>query len=129
MFNMLFIGETMKSYECKIFMGSIRQGSEGTQFSETSLIREIRKFQYLNLDIKITLRLTATKFVFLYYEEPGFEIAAIQYPRFPLSEGQIWQWMNKLGKHLKKHFEQKSLSIMDSDTINYLGEPDDNPVT
>ena len=118
----------MKSYECKIFMGSVRQGLDGSHFQYQHVTEEIKRFQLANLDTKIAVRITATRFIFAHYSERGFEIAAIQYPRFPLKEHKIWTWMNNLGKHLKEVFEQKSLSIMDSDTIHYLGEPDDNPI-
>lgn len=107
----------MKSYECTIFMGSIRQGSEGISFGEQDVIEEIKYYQSQNLHRKVTIRLTKTKFIFLHYEEPGFEISAIQYSRFPLSKIIIKAFMVALAKHLKKHFQQLSVSIMDHETI------------
>lgn len=116
----------MKSYECTIFMGAYRQGISGARFYEKDVIYEIRRFQSRNLDRKITVRITQTRFVFMHYEEPGFEISAIQYPRFCTPEHAIKSFMIDLGKCLKDHFEQLSLSIMDSDTITYLGEEDEH---
>ncbi len=119
----------MKSYECKIFMGSVRYGSEGTRFFEHDVVEQIKYFQSQHLNTKVTVRITQTRFIFLHYEEPGFELAAIKYPRFPISDFEIKAWMILLGKYLKCYFDQKSLSIMDNDSITFLGEPDDNPVT
>ena len=110
----------MESYECPIFMGSIRNGSEGTPFYEHDVIEEIKYFQSMNLDLKIVVRITHTEFVFMHYQESGFEISAIKYLRFPHPDLKIKAWMVKLGKHLKEHFEQKSLSIMDNETVTYL---------
>jgi hypothetical protein len=118
----------MKSYECKIFMGSIQDGSDGPRFFESDVIEAIRVYQSDNLDTKITLRITQTRFFFLHYEEPGFEIAAIQYPRFKTNPQDIKNWMINLCAYLKIAFRQKSISFMDCDTILYMGEPDDNPV-
>ena len=117
----------MKSYECTIFMGSVRQGLAGSWFSEQDVIEEIKIFQSRNLDRKVTVRITQTRFVFMHYSELGFEISAIQYPRFPIPEHIIKSFMIDLGKCLKDRFEQLSLSIMDSDTITYLGEEDEHP--
>ncbi len=112
----------MKSYECTIFMGSIRNGSEGTRFTKQAVIDEIKYFQSQNMDRKVVVRIRNTSFVFLHYEEPGWEISGIQYPRFPLPEFSIRQSMLDLAKHLKEHFEQRSISIMDRESITYLGD-------
>ncbi len=113
----------MKSYECKIFMGSVRHGSEGTHFQDQDVTEEIKYFQSLNKSTKITVRLTATRFIFMHYSERGFEIAAIQYPRYPHSESDINRFMLGLAKHLKEHFDQLSVSVMDDNSIVYLGDP------
>lgn len=117
----------MKSYECTIFMGSIRHGSEGTHFQDRDVTEEIKYFQSMNTKTKVTVRLTATRFIFMNYSERGFEISAIQYPRFNLTEFEIKDFMVRLGEHLKDHFDQLSLCIMDNETITYLGSEDEHP--
>ncbi len=116
----------MKSYECTIFMGSIRNGSEGTHFTEGQVIDEIKLFQSQNLDRKVVVRVTRTKFVFMHYEEEGWEISAIQYPRFHIPELTIKSFMVDLAKYLKDHFDQRSISIMDSISVTYLGDEDEH---
>ena len=114
----------MKSYECKLFMGSVRDGSQGLPFSEEALIHEIKYCQ--GIDEKIVVRLTRTKFIFLNYEEEGWEISAIQYPRFPVASYVIKGFMIRLAKHLIKIFDQKSVSVMDNENITYFGEEDEH---
>ncbi len=112
----------MNSYECTIFMGSIRNGSEGTKFTKAQVIEEIKYFQSNNMDRKVMVRIQDTKFIFLHYEEEGWEISGIQYPRFPLPEFRIESFMLNLAQHLKDHFDQRSVSIMDAQSIVYLGD-------
>lgn len=116
----------MKSYECTIFMGSVRHGSEGTRFSKQDVIEEIKYVQAMNSNRKVVVRVSDTTFVFLHYEEKGFKITAIQYPRFPQSEFVIKAFMRELADHLKGHFDQKSVSISDSKSITYLGDEDEH---
>ena len=112
----------MKSYECTIFMGSIRHGSEGTHFTEQDWIEEIQFFQLRDSGRKIPVRITNTRFVFQHYSELGFEISAIFYPRFPVSPPDIRTFMCNLGEYLKDHFDQRSLCLMDAQSIIYLGD-------
>lgn len=116
----------MKSYECKIFMGSVRHGLEGTRFTKQDVIEEIKYVQSMNLHRKIPVRISDTKFIFLNYEEDGFEISAIQYPRFPQREFAIRAFMLELAGHIKKHFEQLSVSVSDHESIIYLGAEDEH---
>ncbi len=115
----------MKSYECKIFMGSVRDGSQGLPFSEEALIHEIKYRQSIEMDAKIVVRLTKTKYIFLQYEEEGWEISAIQYPRFPYPTYTIRNCMLRLAQHLKNVFEQKSVCVMDHEKVTYFGEEGD----
>lgn len=116
----------MKSYECTIFMGSVRLGLKGTRFSEQDVIEEIKYFQSMNIKRKTVIRITKIKYIFMHYEEDGFEISAIQYPRFPQTDIAIRAFMKDLTKHLKSHFQQLSISISDSEQIDYLGEEDEH---
>lgn len=118
----------MKSYECTIFMGSIRQGSDGAHFTESDVIGQIKYFQSMHLDPKITVRITNTRYVFMHYTELGFEISAIQYPRYQYTEFEIREWMVKLAKYLKVFFQQRSLSVMDKHHVLYLGDEDEHSV-
>lgn len=116
----------MKSYECKLFIGSVRDGSEGLTFSEEALISEIKYWQSVHIDAKIVVRLTKTKFIYLNYEEEGWELSAIQYPRFPVPTYEIRAGMIRLAQHLMKIFEQKSISVMDPENITYFGKDDEH---
>ncbi len=111
----------MKSYECKLFMGSVRDGSQGLPFSEEYLIHEIKYWQSVHVDAKIVIRLTKTKFIYLNYEEEGWELSAIQYPRFPVPTYEIRAGMLRLAEHLMKVFEQKSICVMDHEKVTYFG--------
>ena len=116
----------MKSYECKLFMGSVRNGFQGLPFPEEELIHEIKYWQSFHTDAKIVIRLTRIKYIYLSYEEDGWELSAVQYPRFPESTYVIRAGMLRLAEHLMKVFEQKSICVMDHEKVNYFGEHDEH---
>ncbi|MHA1949672.1 MAG: hypothetical protein ACW987_07355, partial [Candidatus Thorarchaeota archaeon] len=49
------------------------------------------------------------------YHEKGFEVVAINYPRNPRENTEIWNFMFSLAKYLVVKFEQNRITVMDSE--------------
>lgn len=109
----------VKNFEARIYIGS-KVRYNGPSFSVVDLKSEISNFQKTNYIISNTVRITATDFVFNGYEESGWEIAIINYPRNEKPEKIIRGFTFDLAVHLFKHFEQNRMSIVFPDEIVML---------
>ena len=91
------------------------------------LMNFIKETQDLN-DIMIPLRFSRTVFLSgSNYQERGFEIAAINYPRMKIGSGYsaaiIKDFMNLLAESLMSKFNQKRVSVVDAkDVVMYEAE-------
>jgi len=100
-----------KTHEVKIFIGSVNEVTKNP-FTEKDLTKAIQEFQEKN-NCKITVRITKTNFVSgLSYFEKGWEIGAINYPRFFVNISQINKFMISLGSELLSRFKQKRVSVV-----------------
>ena len=99
-----------KTYEVKLHIGSMR-GYHGTQFTKEELIKKIAEFQGKLQWAAMTVRVSATTFVFQDYKEDGYEVVAINYPRFPKEKKRIKLFMRDLAKHLIIEFEQNRITV------------------
>ena len=98
--------------QVSLYIGS-KEGYSGQKFSEDDLIQELGVFQAnVSQDELCSLRVTPTKFVVKDYIEDGWEVTAINYPRFPKSSEVIYRFMRNLGEHLLKRFKQNRISIV-----------------
>ena len=119
----------MRSYECKLFIGSRRDGYDGEPFTKKEVIHEIKLCQDAYCISAGCVRITETTYVYLNYEEDGFEISIMQYPRFPKTESMLWAFMHNLAEHLMVVFNQNRISVMDPEHVEMLEVPNaqENP--
>jgi hypothetical protein len=96
------------TYEAKIYIGS-RVGYEGEPFSLSDLKEAIKEYQTENTH---SVRITPTTYFVKDYEEEGWEIAVINYPRFPKSEAAIYAFVYGLSVSLLKRFKQNRISFV-----------------
>lgn len=109
--------------EIKIFIGS-REGYRGRVFSLQELKSEIAQLQD-SQKITSVVRITKCEYLFKDYNESGFEISMINYPRFPKSKSDLMKDAMCLASHLMTVFKQNRVSLMDGQSIHMLEA--DNP--
>tara|TARA_R110000824_G_scaffold6161_1_gene28281 strand:- start:8424 stop:8849 length:426 start_codon:yes stop_codon:yes gene_type:complete len=107
-------------YEVKLYMGSVRSRPDETGEApltviyKEDLIKEIGKFQDSQAGTVVTVRITDTTFVSgLNYEENGWEVAAINFPRTNHSHSKILDFMMSLARHLLCVFLQNRICVLD----------------
>lgn len=103
---------TCENYEVKIWIGSAR-GYNGKKFLLKTLLKKIGEFQTQG-DKPVSLRVTPTTYIFKDYMENGWEIAGLNYPRFPKTSEEIDDFMMKLAQFLLIELEQNRITISDA---------------
>lgn len=106
-------------YECKIYLGSVCYITKEvfTQEQVQRYCGEVQDFY----DYIIPIRITPTTFVSgLGYDEKGWEISAIDYPKLQYNKRQIRGWMRTLAEKLLMRFSQHTICIVDRDGIIML---------
>ena len=100
-------------YECKLYIGSVSYKTKKS-FTQDEVEMFCGKVQE-GYDYTIPVRITPTTFVSdTDYQEKGWEIVAIDYPKLPYNQRQIKSWMRHLAEALILKFEQHTICIMDS---------------
>lgn len=89
-----------------MFIGS-KEGYDGRIFAREELIEKVRQFQK-QMDM-VSVRITPTTYLAGDYVEDGWEIAAINYPRFPKDPT---AFMKNLAIYLISELKQNRISIM-----------------
>jgi hypothetical protein len=110
-------------FEARIYIGS-RVKYDGPQFSFAELREAIGYFQANNGIESNPVRITPTTFVWEKYDEEGWEIALIDYPRVSKPHEVLRKFAYNLAVHLLERFEQNRMSIVFPDEIVML-EADD----
>lgn len=101
-----------KTFVVNFYIGS-RTGSDGKEFTESQLTKEISIYQKNSLDkVLCSIRLTKTKFVIRDYIEEGWELSTINYPSYPKEESNIRKFMEGLAKYLANKFMQDRIIIV-----------------
>ena len=100
------------SYEARLYMGC-KEGYDGEEFTEEEIRTAVQEFQ--NSQVIIPVRITRTCFVAGDYYERGWEMVAINYPRFPKDKKEIWNFMHALAEHLLVQFKQNRITILDDE--------------
>lgn len=107
-------------YEVKLYLGSVRTRSDETGEApltviyKTDLISEIGKFQDGVGGTVVPVRITDTTFVSgSDYEEGGWEVAAVSFPRTNHSHAKTLEFMVSLGYHLLDVFLQNRICVLD----------------
>ena len=99
------------SFEVRLYIGSV-EGYNGNPFTEDDLVRAIGDFQKSRGEDWTPVRVTPTRYVSRDYNERGWEVAAILYPRFPKSKIVIAEFMNQMAKFLLDTFKQNRITVM-----------------
>ena len=107
-------------YECKVYIGSIDELIK-RKIKHSTLTNFIKEFQD-STDIIIPLRCSKTVFLSgTKYQENGYEISAINYPRInsgsAYTTAVIKDFMECLAKRLLTEFNQKRVSVVDHNTV------------
>jgi hypothetical protein len=110
-------------FEARIYIGS-RVKYNGPQFTFLELKESIGLFQANNGQDSNPVRITPTTFVWEKYEEDGWEIAIIDYPRVSKPHEKLREFSYNMAVHLLERFEQNRISIVFPDEIVML-EADD----
>lgn len=106
-------------FEARIYIGN-RVKYDGPQFSFADLREAIGYFQ-ANSEIKSNpVRITPTTYVWEKYEEEGWEIAIIDYPRVSKPHDMLRNFAYNMAVHLFEKFEQNRMSIVFPDEIVML---------
>lgn len=117
---MKFIVKKNSNYEAKIYIGSC-EGYSGPKFSFLDLKHVIGDFQkQTGLEIANPVRVTATTYIFDTYEEDGWEIAIINYPRKSKSHQILHDFALELAAHLLEYFHQNRISVVFPEEIVML---------
>lgn len=112
--SMNFTTTIEKTWKSHIYIGS-KEGYTGPSFDYSDLRKEIGIFQMNNPEIACTVRVVAASYIFAEYEESGWEISIINYPRFPKSEEVLIDFTHGLAQHLLDRFKQNRMSIVFKD--------------
>ncbi len=97
--------------EIRMYIGS-RRGYTGDKFTAKNLREVIGGVQImLGYEEATPVRLTRTHFLWQDYEEKGWEIGIINYPRQPLGCAKLYNFAMTLAEKLLNHFAQNRISI------------------
>lgn len=111
-------------FEARIYIGS-RVNYNGPHFDLADLKESISCFQTTNgIDASNPVRITSTTFVWEKYEEDGWEIAIIDYPRVSKPHEVLRQFAYNLAVHLLERFQQNRMSIVFPEEIVMLESED-----
>ena len=106
-------------YECKIYVGSVSFMRDET-FTQNDIELFCGEVQE-SYNYVIPVRITPTTFVSeTNYQEKGWEIAAIDYPKLPYNKRQIRSWMRHLAEQLIVKFNQHTICIVDETNVIML---------
>jgi len=106
-------------YECTIYIGSSMAITKET-LTQQELELYCGKEQH-NYEFTIPVRISPTTFLSgISYQERGWEISAIDYPKLSYNKRQIKAWMRHLAESLILKFQQHTICIIDKDGIIML---------
>lgn len=100
-------------YEIRLYVGC-REGYHGERFGKRELMKAIRDFQAdppPPLADKVSVRITKCTYQVGDWDEDGWEVAAIDYPRFPKGEPYLAAWFNGLAIHLLAALRQNRITV------------------
>jgi hypothetical protein len=113
-------------YESRIYIGSVKNTDQRPLLIRESVLLETIGKQQEQYRLIIPLRLSSTTFVSgTNYEEAGWEIAAINYPRVCASIEEIDDFMLILGRRLLTEFWQHRVGIVNPKEIIMLTQEED----
>ena len=118
--------EYRKFYECKIYMGSVNYTTKDI-YSQDEIELYCGQVQE-EYEYVIPIRITETTYVSeSIYQEKGWEITAIDYPKLHFTRRQIRNFMRHLAESLLYTFGQHTICISDKDEIMMLENMEISP--
>ena len=112
--------EYRKFYECKIYMGSVNYSTKDI-YSKDEIELYCGQVQE-EYNYVIPLRIAETT-----YQEKGWEITVIDYPKLSFTRKQIRNFMRYLAESLLYRFGQHTICISDKDEIMMLENMEISP--
>ena len=104
-----------KFYEARLYIGCY--DNKHGRFSEDELTVAIKEAQEAHKNM-IPVRVTKTKYISgTYYQEEGWEISAINYPRIDTTPTEINNFMASLAGKLLKRFNQHRICIINPNDV------------
>jgi len=99
------------NFSVRLYIGS-RERRDGPHISAEQIKQAIQQYQFsLGLEKATPVRLTPTTYLWQEYEEDGWEIGMINYPRRPLGPLTIHAFAMDLAAYLLTVFNQNRISI------------------
>ena len=116
------------THEVSLYIGSVR-GYNGDPFTREELFEAIGSYQSSKGDATLAVRITPTTFVVRDYVEDGWEVTAINYPRFVKKRGDIDQFMVGLAGNLLNVFQQNRITVVGAETTVMIeaAHPEQHP--
>jgi hypothetical protein len=106
--------------EVKLYLGS-KEGYHGREFDQAEVMEKIGSFQkQVEQDRRVSVRITPTTYLVGDYTEKGWEIVAINYPRFPSNPT---DFMKNMAAYLLSALKQNRISVVTS-SETFLFESD-----
>ena len=106
-------------YECKIYMGSVNYETKDV-YSQDEIELHCGQAQE-EYDYVVPIRITETTFVSeTTYQEKGWEITVIDYPKLSFTRKQIRNFMRHLAESLLDKCGQHIICVSDKDEIMML---------
>jgi hypothetical protein len=96
--------------ELRLYIGS-REGYHGREFNEEELIEAVGAFQSSYTDFT-PVRVTKTRYVDRTYNEYGWELAIICFPRQPRTKAQLHRFITDLAAYLLEELKQNRVTVV-----------------
>jgi hypothetical protein len=100
----------LPTYEVKAYVGT-REQYDGPVFGKRRVLDAVREFQ-LQPGNNALVRSTECDYQCGDYLEGGFELAVLEYPRFPKGREWVKDYMIRLGKHLLVALNQNRVGVV-----------------
>jgi hypothetical protein len=102
--------KTEYTNEIRLYIGC-REGYHGKEFTEDDLVEAVGNFQGEYADYA-PVRVTRTRYVDQHYNEGGWEIGIVNYPRKPRTKAQLQRFAADLAIFLLEALKQQRITMM-----------------
>ncbi len=109
---------SVPTWEGKVYVGS-RVGYDGPAFSEDEVKLAVNTFQHA-CSVNACVRMSRCRFTHKEYDEAGWELGVINYPRFPKTVQELESFTLGLAEHLVGALKQNRVSaVMPERTVMF----------
>jgi len=102
--------KTEYTCEIRLYIGC-RQGYHGKEFTEEELVEAVGNFQEEYTDYA-PVRVTRTRYIDQHYNEGGWEMTVVNYPRKPRTKAQLHRFAANLAIYLLEVLNQQRITMM-----------------